>query len=123
MAEISGTQVHRFSARLRGVDVACTVTYRSEEPVVRVETAPSHLDSGLRAVSKFAGYCERTLVLADAPSEDIEWACVLASYFGFGLAVWRDGVREEVMPPPPLDASSPGSATERFLRQVLAARP
>lgn len=89
----------------------------SGQPVVWVETQSADLQSGLRAVSKFAGFCERTLVL-DA-SDDEAWAAVMASYFGFGLIVEDEKGRREVMPAPTLDSAEDDSMRDGFTRRVL----
>ncbi|HCU78919.1 MAG TPA: hypothetical protein DGU37_10535 [Microbacterium sp.] len=113
------TAVRTFAAQLRGVDVLCTVEHvDGEAPIIGVETCAPNLESGLRAVSKFAGYCQRTLVLTMPSRADEQWAGVLASYFGFGLVV-DDGQRREVMPPPELDAEAGAETRRRFLRRVL----
>lgn len=107
-----------FSARLRGVNVTCVIpaTDKSDPCVseVRIEVTATDVARGLAAVSKFAGYCPRTLVLTDPSDDDGAWANVLASYFGFGLAVFVDGNRQDVMPPAHLDESSGASVRERF---------
>ena len=108
----------RFRARLRGEDVFCTVNLEhADAPSITVETSATSLNEGLRAVSKFAGYCRRTLVLRDP--EEAAWAEVLASYFGFGLAIANDGVRCEVMPAPTSSGAEMTAARRQFIRRVL----
>lgn len=113
------TAIRTFATQLRGVDVLCTVErVDGRAPVVGIETRARDLQHGLRAVSRFAGYCQRTLVLTMPSQVDEQWAGVLASYFGFGLVV-DDGQRREVMPPPELDAGPGAETRHRFLRRVL----
>ncbi|MCJ1708431.1 hypothetical protein [Microbacterium sp. VKM Ac-2923] len=111
-------EVPRFRARLRGEDVFCTVRLESPDALsVAVETAATSLKEGLRAVSKFAGYCERTLILDSW--EEAAWAEVMASYFGFGLTIANKGVRCEVMPPPTSSDSKMTGARRQFIRRVI----
>lgn len=113
--------LRRFRARLRGEDVSCTVRLEhTDDPVVTVETTATSLKEGLRAISKFAGYCERTLILSNR--EEVAWAEVMASYFGFGLAVVNDGVRCEVMPAPASSGTETTAARRQFIRHVLEQR-
>lgn len=111
-----------FLARLRGVSVTCVIpTTEENQPcvaAVRVEVTATDVARGLAAVSKFAGYCPRTLVLTDPSGDDAAWASVLASYFRFGLAVVVNGSRQDVMPPARLDESSGASVRERFRGSV-----
>lgn len=113
------TAVRTFTTQLRGVDVVCIVErVHGQAPVVGVETCARDLQRGLRAVSKFAGYCRRTLVLTMPSTADEQWASVLASYFGFGLVV-DNGHRREVMPPPEFDEEAGAETRQRFLQRVL----
>lgn len=114
------TTVRTVAAQLRGVKVTCIVEHRQErEPVVSIETCAGSLEDGLRAVSRFAGYCRRTLVLASPGGDEEQWAEVLASYYGFGLAIDDEGQRRGVMPPPELDAEGDGEPRRRFLQRVM----
>ncbi|GLK17319.1 hypothetical protein [Herbiconiux flava] len=111
--------VHTFATQLRGVEVLCTVeNVEGEEPVIGVETRALDVERGLRAVSRFAGYCQRTLILAAPSIEDEQWAGVLASYFGFGLVV-DDRQRRQIMPPPEMDAGNDAESRRRFVQRVL----
>ncbi len=113
------TAIRTFATQLRGVDVLCTVErVDGQAPAVGIETCARDLQQGLRAVSKFAGYCRRTLVLTTPSTADEQWAGVLASYFGFGLVV-DNGQRREVMPPPELDEEAGAETRRRFLQRVL----
>lgn len=119
MFEVSDARARTFDARLRGVDVTCQVALGSTgQPDIRVFVPAVSLDSGLRAVSKFAGYCRRTLALPSG--EDDAWAAVLASYFGFGLVLVSEDERREVMPPPFLDVTDDGQPRQAFTRRVLS---
>lgn len=113
------TAVRTFPTQLRGVDVKCTVEQvDGSSPIVGVEICAATLEHGLHAVSKFAGYCQRTLMLTTPCQTDERWASVLASYFGFGLVV-DEGERREVMPPPELGDEADTKARRRFLQRVL----
>lgn len=113
------TTVRTVAAQLRGVNVTCIVEHHEDrEPVVSIETCAGSLEDGLRAVSRFAGYCRRTLVLASPEGDEEQWAEVLASYYGFGLVV-DEGQRREVMPSPELDVEADGEPRRRFLQRVM----
>jgi hypothetical protein len=113
-----------FETRLRGVNVTCTVSLDSvESPDVRIETRAKTLAEGVRAVSKFAGYCRRTLVLPVLGNDDEAWARVLASYYGFGLILESADRRCEVMAAPAFDIANDGGPRQSFIRRVLAELP
>lgn len=119
MFEVSGGQARTFDTRLRGVNVTCHVAVDSTgQPDIQVMVPAVSLDSGLRAVSKFAGYCRRTLALSSG--QDDAWAGVLASYFGFGLVLVSEDECRQIMPPPALDASDDGQPRQTFTRRVLS---
>lgn len=111
-----------FAARLRGVNVTCIVPASDDDcpdvSAVRVEVTASDATRGLAAVSKFAGYCPRTLALTEVSDDERAWAQVLASYFGFGLILVTNGERQDLMPPAALDETSGSSVRERFRSTV-----
>lgn len=113
-----------FETRLRGVNVTCIVTLDSpESPDVRIETRAKTLEQGVRAVSKFAGYCRRTLVLPAIDDDEDAWARVLASYYGFGLVLESEDGRCEVMSAPAVDVANDHGPRQSFIRRVLAELP
>lgn len=121
---MSEFKTRTFDTRLRGVNVTCVVTLRSgESPDVRVEARAKTLEQGVRAVSKFAGYCRRTLVLPIRDTEEEAWALVLASYYGFGLIVESADGRYEVMSAPAVDVANDHGPRRSFIRRVLAELP
>jgi hypothetical protein len=91
-----------------------------DAPTIAVEVRATNLASGLRDISQFAGYCERTLLLEHTSSTESEWAAVLASYFGFGFALSHEGERIDVMPSPIIGTSQAGPRGA-FIRRVLVA--
>lgn len=112
-----------FPARLRGVDVLCSVSYPLPDLAqVEVEVCASTLADGLKAISKFAGYCRRTLVLTGVSPSEQDWAAVMASYYGFGLCVEDDDGRREVMPAAAA-AGDPTPARAVFVRRALEQLP
>lgn len=118
------TEAQTFETRLRGVNVTCIVTFDSEEsPDVRIETRAKTVEQGVRAVSKFAGYCRRTLVLPVLGDDEDAWACVLASYYGFGLILESGDRRREVMSAPAVDVVHDHGPRQGFIRRVLAELP
>ena len=121
MFDVSKTGTHRFDARLRGVDVTCIVAFNNDgHAEVSIEATASGLAAGLRDISKFAGYCQRTLVLVSSSPETEALASVLASYFGFGLAIVSNGAQREVMPPPDMFRPEDDGPRRAFTRRVLA---
>ncbi|MCM3658091.1 hypothetical protein M3147_12610 [Agromyces mediolanus] len=117
-------EAQTFETRLRGVNVTCIVTLDSaESPDVRIETRAKTLEQGVRAVSKFAGYCRRTLVLPVLSEDEDAWARVLASYYGFGLILESADRRREVMPAPAVDIADDQGPRRSFIRRVLAELP
>lgn len=121
MFEVHETATYRFDARLRGVGVTCTVAFDDEgHPEVSIAASAANLEVGLRDISKFAGYCQRTLVLESSSPEADAWARVLASYFGFGLIMMSDGARSEAMPPPGTHALGDDGPRRTFVRRVIA---
>lgn len=124
MQEIDEVGAHRLRARLRGVDVDCSIAYDTDgTPAITVEVHASEVSPGLRDVSQFAGYCERTLVLTSASDDDAAWAGVLASYYGFGLARIDNDNRVDIMRAPTLGATGDGDMRAAFVRRVLALLP
>ena len=116
-------EVLRFPARLRGVDVVCSVSSPLPDLTdVEVEVSAATVAAGLKSISKFAGNCRRTLVLSGASSSEERWAAVLASYFGFGLVTETGDVREEVMPAP-AGSGDPTPARAEFVRRALEQQP
>lgn len=110
-----------LDTRLRGVNVRCTVDFADSGcPIVSVETRSTSIQQGLRAVSKFAGYCRRTLVLSTSDESEVAWAKVLASYFCFGLSHEQNGRRTQIMAAPSLGPTAQGSAQATFVKRVLA---
>lgn len=120
MHEIDKVKTHQLRTRLRGVEVDCLIAHDTAgTPALVVEVHAAEVSSGLRDVSKFAGYCERTLVLGSASDDDVAWAGVLASYYGFGLATIDDGGRVDVMPAPALGGAGSAPTRAAFVRRVL----
>jgi len=119
--DVDGTATRKFDARLRGVGVTCTVAFDDAgRPEVSIEASAADLDSGLRDISKFAGYCRRSLVLEAESAEADAWACVLASYFGFGLILVSDDSRRLVMQPPETLSREDDGPRQAFVRRVLS---
>lgn len=113
-----------FNTRLRGVNVKCVVKFDgSDLPQIQVETRSESVERGLREVSKFAGYCRRTLVLSSQNAEEVKWATVLASYFGFGLDLDVGEHKHEIMPAPALNRTDDEGPQNNFTRRVLSLLP
>lgn len=72
-----------FHTRLRGVDVRCDI---ADTGAIHVVVSSSTLQDGLPRVSRFAGYCSRTLDIGNLADEDLAWASAVADYYGFGLS-------------------------------------
>ena len=119
MFELGETKVHTFGSRQRGVNVTCRVSVEPDGTSdVSVVVPAETLSTGLRSISKFAGYCRRSLLLISG--EDDAWAEVLASYFGFGLILVSAESCREVMQPPLLDSREGQVPRQAFTRRVLS---
>jgi hypothetical protein len=63
--------------------VWCRIT--AEREIHVTVTAPT-MAEGLPLVSRFAGYCARTLELTALSDHEALWASTIADYYGFGLS-------------------------------------
>lgn len=106
-----------FRTRLRGSLVRCHV---SAEDQVHVDVIAESMKDGLERVSRFAGYCSRTLELTDLANDDVLWACAVADYYGFGLNRVVDGRQESLIPPAPFAPSVMTEARRQFRTFVLS---
>lgn len=123
MKQTDRTRAQPFEANLRGERVMCSVEDAGPGPArITVRCYASEPRAGLRSVSKFAGYCDRILVLVEPHSADLAWAQLLASYYGFGLEFEVEQTRNMVMAAPVSDIDYSTGARARFLRAVLAQR-
>lgn len=105
-----------FHSRLRGSQVRCHVA----DDRIHVDVFAESMKDGLERVSRFAGYCSRTLELTDLADEDVLWACTVADYYGFGLNRVTGRERVELVPPRPFTPSVMTEARRQFRTLVLS---
>lgn len=106
-----------FQSRLRGSLVRC---YVSSDDQIHVDVIAGSMKDGLARVSRFAGYCSRTLELTGLADDDVLWACTVADYYGFGLTRVVDGQREQLIPPALFAPSVMTEARRQFRTFVLS---
>lgn len=106
-----------FRTRLRGSLVRCHVSPGDQ---IHVDVIARSMKDGLERVSRFAGYCSRTLELTGLADEDVLWACTVADYYGFGLTRVVDDERERLIPPAPFAPSVMTDARRQFRTFVLS---
>lgn len=106
-----------FHTRLRGSQVRC---YVSPDGHIHVDVLAASMKDGLERVSRFAGYCSRSLELSALADDDVVWACAVADYYGFGLIRILGDERAELVSPRAFTPSSMTEARAQFRRLVLS---
>jgi hypothetical protein len=112
----------------RSVVVQCgDAVIRRAEPVVECSLAVVFARSwtaGLGDATKFAPFCQRLMVLASRPDDEIE-ACLHASYYGVGLLAHTVDRHVMLVSPEPLTGRRVTAAswwfTEEIYRQIRVA--